>query len=211
MQAHVQKSDLSKTKSSSEVFGVPKSVLDEIYRICGGTTGINESPPPLASVKVGAAAGGGGTEQGQQWVFNRQHNGLGNQVFQYIFSRLMAESTGRHFRTSLLVPALGESPWKKVSSRPPPLNWGSAVCPAAWPAAWSQHGLSVPRRHLQVEFPPNSVNGWTLFLELFDGADRVNPSGRARMARDGGNASMAGCLRENGRCSISDRPWDQHQ
>ena len=40
-------------------------------------------------------------------IANRQHNGLGNQMFQYVFSRLAAESLGRDWTTSEIVPSRG--------------------------------------------------------------------------------------------------------
>jgi hypothetical protein len=133
---------------STPVIGVAQSIIDEVTRIClNGDHGAYEiasrqQTPPLSE---------------QQIIFNRQHNGLGNQLFQYIFSRLLAVGTHRAFQTSLLVPENGEAPWKKI------------------------------------EYPPNSVSGWSLFQILFR-ADESYPS------HIPGNVSV--CLDDSKRCVI---------
>jgi hypothetical protein len=103
--------------------------VHEAMRICGGSSAAAVSSAaaslPRRSAHRGPLISLGGTQppSGQRtmqplWVFNRRHNGFGNQIFEYVFSRLLAESTRRMWRTSLLDPALGESPWRK-SDRPP--------------------------------------------------------------------------------------------
>ena len=51
-------------------------------------------------------------------ILNRHHNGFGNQMFQYVFSRLLAESLGADWKSSLIQPQNGESP--RNDSRMPP-------------------------------------------------------------------------------------------
>jgi len=99
-------------RNEGEVYGVPQTKLDEIFKMCGsgGSSDLLLSAPAVASKAA--------PSHKDQWVFNRQHNGLGNQLFQYAFSRLMAESLGRKWSTSLLVPERGESPWKKIEFPP---------------------------------------------------------------------------------------------
>jgi hypothetical protein len=97
---------IQESKRGQEVaLGLPKNILDDIMRMCGAVEG---GPLPITSR----------ARPSDQFVFNRQHNGLGNQLFQFAFSRLLAESMGRRWSTSLLEPFRGEAPWKKVEYPP---------------------------------------------------------------------------------------------
>ena len=90
-------------------FGICESTLGEIRKICGAS---ENGKLPLKS-KVGMDY-----MPPRDSVFNRQHNGLGNQLFEFVWSRLMSESVGSAWATSLIVPERGESPWKKIEFPP---------------------------------------------------------------------------------------------
>ena len=68
-------------------------------------SGVIPAPPPPWGINNGV-------------IMNRQHNGLGNQIFQYIFSRLVAEDLNRTWITDVIKPALNETP-RASKSLPP--------------------------------------------------------------------------------------------
>lgn len=90
-------------------FGIRESTLSEIRKICGAG---DDGKLPLK------AKPGADQMPARVWVFNRQHNGLGNQLFEFIWSRLLSESLGSAWATSLLEPERGESPWNKIEFPP---------------------------------------------------------------------------------------------
>ena len=149
--------------------------VDEVLRICASSTKAGPSQGLLA-----VEGNRNDSRSRNLWVFNRQHNGFGNQVFQYIFSRLLAESTGRLWRTSLLEPTLGEAPWRKLD-RPPNSESGWLLLRNLFPSA--DDATSATGRGLDM------------------GIVRANPDM---------NASLSSCLEPERRCVISDRPYDQH-
>lgn len=109
--------------------------VEEILRIC--TSSSSSSSTAKAGHSQGLTIQGNCNNENRSrdlWVFNRQHNGFGNQLFQYVFSRLLAESTGRLWRTSLLDPALGESPWRN-NDRPPNSESGWLLLRSIFPSA----------------------------------------------------------------------------
>mmetsp|Transcript_31174 Transcript_31174/g.52645 ORF Transcript_31174/g.52645 Transcript_31174/m.52645 type:complete len:674 (-) Transcript_31174:251-2272(-) len=151
LQNHI--SDIREAQVEPFQFGIKDSVTDEILRMCGADenkalpirkTGAQRDQRLASSSASSSTSAGVGP---QQWVFNRQHNGLGNQLFQYAFSRLLAESLGRHWATSLLEPQRRESPWEKIEF-PPNSEAGWALFNDVFPTARQQS--------LQAS-PPSSV------------------------------------------------------
>lgn len=84
----------------------------EAYRICGGEESFKG---PTAVNHTGGKV---------RVVLNRQHNGLGNQLFQYVFSRLVGESFGFHWHSTLIKPE--EAPYNR-NKHPPNSKEGWAV------------------------------------------------------------------------------------
>ncbi len=75
-----------RTEDTAVELTLPQAEVDEFMKMCGCDN-------KVCALRSEDAASSG------EWVFNRQHNGLGNQLFQYAFSRLLAESTGRQWTT----------------------------------------------------------------------------------------------------------------
>jgi hypothetical protein len=83
----------------------------KILDMCGGLGAVGSSPPLRDGLRV---------------VINRHHNGFGNQMFQYVFSRLLAESLGYDWKTTIIQPRSGESP-RNDSKMPPNTGEGWLV------------------------------------------------------------------------------------
>ena len=74
-------------------FGIRDSIRDEVLRICGADEKTKVLPVRLSSTHGSGGVGGAQQGQGQQWVFNRQHNGLGNQVTTFLLLSLSYNET----------------------------------------------------------------------------------------------------------------------
>jgi len=130
LQLHMTERRRSRRGSSpSLLHGIRPAEKALIERMCFDTDADGVSTPSIQLSAEGVTQTPGDT----LLVFNRQHNGLGNQIFQYVFSRLMAESLQRQWSTSLLDPVLKESPWNKVEY-PPNSEGGWALFKAIFEA-----------------------------------------------------------------------------
>lgn len=88
-------------------------------------------------------------------IANRHHNGLGNQLFEYIFSRLTAESLGRDWTSRDIVPSRGETPYNNKGN-PPNTEVGWAVFQRVFSSADFHYTASSMNRN-QTETRVNEV------------------------------------------------------
>jgi len=178
----------------------------------GGGVG-GEAAATAASAAAEQSHANGSGSAGEGVICNRQHNGLGNQMFQYVFSRLVAESLGRDWTTRDLIPGRGETPWN-AKGTPPNTETGWAVFNRLFAHADKHFSAAAAHAHApnnHQHSPAQRRHRRRLTASNSKGLSSMSPQELERNETWAHVETVCSAdFRDTGEgiCRISDRPYD---